>query len=72
MTPPTCAITAGAFRVLRSKNFRHPRKTCGDVAADRNGPGGMESAHSQLRSRLADGLRRNGADRLADINNLAG
>lgn len=32
----------------------------------------MEGAHGQLRSGLADGLRRDDADRLADVHGLAG
>src|SRR6185503_10413106 len=45
-------------------------QTGGDVVARHTA--GVEGAHGQLRARLADRLRRDDADRLADVHQLAG
>src|SRR3954453_1458362 len=47
------------------------RQTGGDVHA-RGDAAGMERPHGQLRAGLADGLRRDDADRLARPDHLAG
>ena len=52
------------------EEFDHAGKAVRDVLT--RDTSGVEGAHGQLRSRLADGLRRDDADCFADVHQLAG
>ena len=60
----------GALRVPRLEDLDHARQAVRDVGA--GDAAGVERAHRQLRARLADRLRGDDADRVADLAHLAG
>src|SRR5205823_13375085 len=59
-----------ALRDARLEQLLDAWQTHGDVLA--GDAAGVERTHGQLRARLADGLRRDDADGLADLHQLAG
>ena len=67
----TSAIGALLPRHAGLEQLLHAGQTTGDVALARH-TALVEGAHGQLRAGLADGLRGHDADRLADVDELAG
>ena len=61
-----------AFRHARLEELLDAGETLGDVRAAGCDTTGVERPHGQLRARLADRLRRDHADRLADLHQPAG
>src|SRR3954451_7052918 len=59
----------GTLRVARLEDLDDTRQTVRDVRA--GDTAGVERAHRQLRARLADRLRGDDADRVADLGDLA-
>ena len=59
-----------ALRDARLEQLLDARQALGDVLA--GDAAGVEGPHRQLRARLADRLRRDDADRLADLDQVAG
>src|SRR6185437_11471231 len=58
------------LRLAGLEQLHHPRQAVGDVEAGH--AAGVERAHRELGARLADRLRRDGADGVADLAHLAG
>ena len=61
-----------AFRDAGLEQLLDAGETLGDVRTARGDTTGVERPHGELRSRLADGLRRDDADRLADLHETTG
>ncbi len=59
-----------SFRLTRLKKLLYTGKTLCDIVACHTA--GMEGTHGKLCTGLTDGLRRNDADSLTDLNRLAG
>ena len=63
-------MMAACLRLSALKQLFNARKTLRNILCRRD-TAGVERTHGQLRARLADRLRGNDADRLADCNRRA-
>ena len=71
-TTPSISLTDRlVLRHARLEEFLDARQTLGDVFRRAGDTAGVEGTHRQLRARLADGLRRDDAHRVADLDELA-